>query len=92
MAVLLPPIHLILWYKVSLVTTRLLLLLRVCFELYPILNGTLLASFLIVILARMLVPALELPGNDLHADQLSSLLNRVQGEVLVVSYTAVEGS
>ena len=61
-------IYLILWYKVSLITTELRFLLESCFELYPILEGTLLASVFAVILAKVLVPSLELGGDDVHTD------------------------
>ena len=55
-AFLLPAIHLILWYKVSFVTTGLLRLFGSWFVLYPILAGTVLGSFFAVVLAGVLGP------------------------------------
>ena len=80
MAFLLPAIHLVLWYEVSFVTTGLLLLLCSCFELYPIFKGTLLASVLTVVLAVVLVPALELGGDHIHANELLSPSIRIFAE------------
>ena len=89
-AFLLPPIYLILWYKVSFPTTGLLLLLCSCFELYPIFKGTLLASFLVVILAGVLPPSLELGSDDVHADELLPPFIRVFLQVLIVSHSVAE--
>ena len=91
-AFLLPPIYLILRYKVSFVTTGLLPLFCSCFELYPIFKGTLLASVLVVILVGVLVSALELGGDDIHTDELLPPFIRVFPEVLLVCHTAVEGT
>ena len=89
---LLPPIYLMLWYKVSSVTTGLLPLLCSCFELYPIFNGRHLALVFTVILARMLVPLLELGGDDVHTDSLVAPFVRVSSELLIVCHTGVEGT
>ena len=91
-AFLLSPIYLILWYKVSLVTTGLLFLLESCYELYPIFEGTLLSSILAVILAGVLLPSLELSSDDVHTDELLSPFIRVFPEVLIVCHTAAEGT
>ena len=88
----LPMIYLILWYKVSLVTTGLLFLLVSCIELYPIFKGTLLASVLVVILAGVFGPSLELGGDDVHTDELLPPFNRVFPEVLIVCHTAAKGT
>ena len=87
-ALLLATIYLILWYKVSLVTTGLHLLLGCCCEVYPIFEGTLLASVFTVILARVLVPSLELGGDDIHTDELLPPFIGVFSEALVVCHTA----
>ena len=91
-AFLLPTIYLILWYKVSLVTTGLLYLLGSCFELYPIFEGTHLSSILAVILARVLVPPLELSRNDVYMDELLTPFIRVFPKVLIVCHTVAEGT
>ena len=89
-AFLLPVMYLILWHKVSLVTTGLRLLLRSCFELYPIFKGALLASVLAIILAGVLVPSFQLGGDDVHMDELLAPFIRVFPKVLVVCHTAAE--
>ena len=69
-AFLVPSIYLVLWYQVSFVTTGLLLPFGSCVELHPILKGTLLATVLTVVLAGVLVPSLELAGEDVHVHEL----------------------
>ena len=91
-AFLLPTIYLILWYKVSLVSSGLRFVLGSCFELYPICKGTHLSSILAVILARVLVPSLELGGHDVHTDELLAPLVRDFSEVLTMYHTAAEGT
>ena len=91
-ALLLPPIYLILLYKVSFVTTGLLLFLCSCFELHPIFKGKVLASVFAIVLAGVLVPALALDGDDVHTDELLSPFVRVFSQVLIVCHTAVEGT
>ena len=92
MAFRLPPIYLILWYKVSFVTTGLLLLLCSCFELYPIFKGTLFASVLAVVLSAVLIPSLKLGGDDVHTDELLTPFIRVFPEVHLGCHTAAEGT
>ena len=87
-AFLLPTIYLILWYKVSLVTTGVFLPLCACFELYSMLKGTLLASVFAIVLASVLVPLLELGGDDVYIDELLPPFVRVFSEVLIVCHTA----
>ena len=75
-------------------TDKLRSVLLVCStsKLYPILEGMLLASILVVILAGVLVPSLQLGRDDVHADELLSPLVRVFPKVLKVCYTAAEGA
>ena len=88
----LPTIYLILWYKVSLVTTGLRFLLVSCFQLYPTFKGTILASVLLVILVAVFLTSLELGGDDVHTDELLPPFIRVFLEVLMVCHTAAEGT
>ena len=74
------------------VTTGLLLFLCSCFELYPIFQGTLLASVFAIVLAVVLLPSLELGGDDVHTDELLPPFVRVFSEVLIVCHTAAEGT
>ena len=43
-------------------------------------------------LARMLVPALELTGNDVHADELPPPFLRILAKVFIVGHTAGGGT
>ena len=91
-AFLLPPIYLILWYKVSFVPTGLLLLLCSCFELYLIFKGTLLGSVLAVVLAAVLISSLELGGDDVHTYELFAAFIRIFTQVFVVCHAAAKGT
>ena len=55
-------------------------------------HGTPLASVLAVVLAVVLVPALEFGGNDIHADELLPSFVSVFPKVLIVCHSAVEGT
>ena len=92
MAFLLPPIYRILSYNVSFVTTGLLLFLCSCFQLYPIFQGTLLASVFAIVLAVVLLPSSELGGDDVHTDKFHPPFARVFTQVLIVCHTAAEGT
>ena len=87
-----PSIHMILWYTVSLVSIGLLLLFWSCFELYPILEGTLLAAFLAVVLAGVLVSSLKLSSDDAHTDELLAPFIRILMEVFIERHSAAEGT
>ena len=91
-AFLLPAIYLVLWYKISVGSTLLLLVLYSCVEPYPILEGKLLFSILAVILATVLVPSLELGGDDIHTDESLPPFVRILTQVFVVRHTAAEGT
>ena len=52
----------------------------------------LLPSVLAVVLAVVLVPALELGGDDIHANELISPFIRIFSEMLIVCHTAAEGT
>ena len=52
--------------------------------MYPIFKGTLLSSILAVILAGVLVSALELSGDDIHANELLSAFIRIFAAVFIV--------
>ena len=47
---------------------------------------------LAVVLAGVLVPALELRGDDIHSDELLPPFVRVFSQVLIVCHTAAEGT
>ena len=68
------------------------LLLWYSYQLYPILEGTLLASVLAVVLAGVLVSVLELGGDDIHTDELLPPYIRVFPKILMVCHTAAEGT
>ena len=74
------------------VTTGFLFLFCACFELYPIYKGTVLASVFAIVLAGVLVPSLELGGDDVHTDELFSPFIRIFPQVLIVCQTAAEGT
>ena len=60
--------------------------------LYPILKGMLLAPVLAVFLARVLVSALELDADDIHAHTLFSPLIGIFAQVFVACHAAAEGT
>ena len=91
-AFLLPPIYQILLYEASFVSTALLLLLCACFELYPILKDTLLATMFAVVLAGVLVPSMQLSSDLVHSAELLAPFVRILIQVFVVRHTAAEGS
>ena len=52
----------------------------------------LLASVLAVVLAGVLVPSLELAGDNVHTDELLPTFIRVFSKVLIVCHTALVGT